>query len=99
MFIVTGATSGLGKNLASILYQRNGSVYIAARSAEKAKTTIQELKGLHPNSTGQLNYIHLDLSDLSTIKSSADDFLRRESRLDVLWNNAGVMIPSTGLKD
>jgi retinol dehydrogenase-12 len=43
-------------------------------------------------------YLHLDLADLTTIKASAQEFLKREKRLDVLWNNAGVMVPPQGSK-
>lgn len=93
MFIVTGGNAGLGKTLSSILYQRNGTVYVAARSAAKAQAAIDEIKASHPDSTGRLKFLHLDLADLSTIKKSAGDFLQQESRLDVLWNNAGVMVP------
>ncbi|KAJ0128709.1 Transposon Tf2-1 polyprotein [Fusarium oxysporum f. sp. albedinis] len=39
-----------------------------------------------------------ELDDLSTIKPAATRFLEKESRLDVLWNNAGVMIPPEGSK-
>lgn len=42
--------------------------------------------------------LKLQLDDLSTIKASANQFLSRESRLDVLWNNAGVMLPPEGSK-
>ncbi|MCJ1270706.1 hypothetical protein MMC22_010603 [Lobaria immixta] len=41
---------------------------------------------------GVLRYIHLDLADRSTIPASAGAFLAAESRLDVLWNNAGVLL-------
>jgi len=41
-------------------------------------------------------YLHLDLSDLSTIKASAQEFLSKEERLDVLFNNAGVMLGPKG---
>lgn len=95
---MTGSTSGIGKHLAAILYERNGNVYIAARSTEKAQQTIKELQENFPDSTGKLTYLHLDLSDLSTIKASAENFLQSESRLDVLWNNAGVMAPPQGSK-
>ncbi|OXV06393.1 hypothetical protein Egran_05839 [Elaphomyces granulatus] len=98
VFIVTGSTSGIGRALAGILYQRNAKVYIAARSETKAQATIDEIKQEHPDSTGELVYLHLDLNDLTTIKTSADEFLSKESRLDVLWNNAGVMVPPQGSK-
>lgn len=43
-------------------------------------------------------FLKLDLDDLTTIKASAEEFLRKEKRLDVLWNNAGVMVPPQGSK-
>lgn len=43
-------------------------------------------------------FLHLDLDDLTTIKKSAEEFLSKETKLDVLWNNAGVMIPPQGSK-
>ncbi|KUJ18111.1 short-chain dehydrogenase [Mollisia scopiformis] len=98
VFIVTGSTSGVGRELAKILYGSNARVYVAARSAEKAKTTIEAIKTESPKSTGDLLFLKLDLGDLSTVKASAEEFLRKESRLDVLWNNAGVMIPPQGSK-
>lgn len=81
-----------------LVYQRNAKVYIAARSETKARAAIKDIQAEYPKSKGQLEYLHLDLSDLTTIKASAQDFLRREHRLDVLWNNAGVMIPPQGSK-
>jgi NAD(P)-dependent dehydrogenase (short-subunit alcohol dehydrogenase family) len=96
VFLVTGGSGGIGKELVTILYQRNAKVYLAARSATKAKAAIEQIKGIHLHSTGQILYLHLDLNDLTTIKKSADEFLAHETRLDVLWNNAGVMFPPTG---
>ncbi|KAB8231691.1 uncharacterized protein BDW43DRAFT_312911 [Aspergillus alliaceus] len=95
-FIVTGATSGYGMHLVSILYQHGGNIYMAARNASKAKSVINDIKQRFPESDGQMHYLHLDLSDLSTIKHSAEQFLAKESQLHVLWNNAGVMIPPQG---
>ncbi|KAF5651364.1 short-chain alcohol dehydrogenases/reductase [Fusarium tjaetaba] len=98
VFLVTGASGGLGKLLVDILYQHNGKVYLAARSQSKTEEVIKEIKSAHPSSTGELHFLHLELDDLSTIKPAADRFLEKESRLDVLWNNAGVMIPPDGSK-
>ncbi|KAK9373440.1 uncharacterized protein V1513DRAFT_432845 [Lipomyces chichibuensis] len=98
VFIITGGSGGLGKELASVLYQHNAKVYLAARSEKKTMEVIDEIRHLHTNSTGQLLYLHLQLDDLTSIKASAQEFLSNESRLDVLWNNAGVMVPPQGSK-
>lgn len=94
VFIVTGATSGVGAELAQILYAHNATVYIAARSKEKATFTMKKIKTAETtaNSTGKLAFLPVDLSDLTTIRQAANDFLALESRLDVLWLNAGVSL-------
>ena len=96
VFIVTGSTSGVGFNLAKILYGANARVYMLARSTEKAERALNAIHTAHPTSTGHVEFISLDLSDLQTIKTTAEAFLSKESRLDVLWLNAGVMIPPAG---
>ncbi|KAJ5701449.1 short-chain dehydrogenase [Penicillium malachiteum] len=100
VFIVTGANSGVGAELAEILYAHNATVYVAARSKEKANFAIEKIKTAQSTSasTGKLAFLHLDLADLTTIKASAEEFLAAESRLDVLWLNAGVMTPPQGSK-
>ncbi|RYP10839.1 hypothetical protein DL764_000391 [Monosporascus ibericus] len=98
VFLITGATSGLGKELATILFGANAKVWLAARSSEKATRVMNEIRSRYPDSGGELQYLHLDLDDLSTIKSSTEEFLSKEQKLHVLWNNAGVMIPPKGSK-
>jgi len=77
-----------------------GGVYLGSRDEDKALKAIKEIKSSPADkaSTGQLDFLFLDLSDLSTIKSSAAVFTSKESKLDVLWNNAGVMMPPQGSK-
>jgi retinol dehydrogenase 12 len=96
--IVTGATSGVGKELAQILYSHNAKVYVGARSKDKALEVIRHIKSQFPDSAGDLVFLHLDLEDLITVKKSAEEFLTKEDKLHVLWNNAGVMGPVPGLK-
>ncbi|EMC96827.1 hypothetical protein BAUCODRAFT_34224 [Baudoinia panamericana UAMH 10762] len=96
VFIVTGGYTGVGKELSSMLYQKNGTVYLAGRSKDKADAAIADIQKAHPSSDGRVEFLKLDLADLTTIKPSVDDFLRREQRLDVLTNNAGVMTPPLG---
>lgn len=96
VFIVTGSTSGIGLSLTKILYSKNGTVYMAARSISKINSCIAEIKKEHPYSKGRLEFIVVDFNDLTTVKGAVDEFLSKEQRLDVLWNNAGIMIPPQG---
>ncbi|KAJ0423893.1 hypothetical protein BJY00DRAFT_277621 [Aspergillus carlsbadensis] len=98
VFIVTGASSGYGLLLSTILYGHNAKVYLAARNTKKIDEAVADIRAKHPNSKGTLVPLQLDLSDLSTIKKSADEFLSKESQLNVLWNNAGVMFPPEGAR-
>ena len=49
-----------------------------------------------PQSQGQLEFLFLDLADLETVASAAKSFLAKAARLDVLFNNAGIMHPPQG---
>jgi len=98
VFIVTGGYAGVGKELSKFLYQKNGTVYLAGRSKGKGDAAIEEIRKSVSSSDGHLEFLQLDLADLSTIKGSVEDFMRREQRLDVLTNNAGVMAPPVGSK-
>jgi retinol dehydrogenase 12 len=85
--IVTGGYTGIGYELSKILYQRNATIYLAGRSPSKAEKAVEKLKKEFPDSKGRLEVLKVDLGDLSTIKGSADEFLGKEQRLDVLVNN------------
>lgn len=91
VYIVTGANTGTGKELTRILYTKNARLYMLARSEEKTKAAIADIQKTVPSSTGSLNYIKLDLADLSTIKQTVQRFLDSETKLHVLFNNAGVL--------
>lgn len=73
-------------------------MYIVARSEQKATTAISSIESSSPKSKGKLGFHHLDLNDLTSVKRSANSFLSKENKLDVMWNNAGVMVPPQGSK-
>lgn len=77
-----------------MLYSKDAKVYIAARSEERAQKAIEDIKSLKPESRGALYFLRLDLSDLTTIKSAVNSFLKRETKLHVLFNNAGIQSPN-----
>ncbi|KAK9482731.1 hypothetical protein V1527DRAFT_327698 [Lipomyces starkeyi] len=90
VFIVTGGNRGVGLELVKILYSKGGTVYIASRSPTKIATEIEAIESTQTASPGHIRSLTLDLSDLTTIPTCASTFLAQESRLDVLWHNAGV---------
>ncbi|KAH7085750.1 short-chain dehydrogenase [Paraphoma chrysanthemicola] len=96
--IITGGYAGIGYHLSRRLYAKNATLYLIGRSSSKASAAIQRLKGECPSSTGRIEYIYLDLADLTTIKPAVDQFVTLEKRLDVLVNNAAIMVPPSGSK-
>lgn len=98
VFIITGGYAGVGLDLAHILYSHDGTVYIAGRSPSKATAAIDAIRASFPASKGRLEFLRVDLADLSTIQPAGAAFLAREPRLDVLTNNAGVMTPPAGAR-
>ena len=89
--IVTGANAGIGYETALALYQAGAHVILACRSHEKAEETLNKIK--EQAGKGSLETGILDLSSLASVKHFAEDFLQNHQQLDVLINNAGVMIP------
>ncbi|KAL1885818.1 hypothetical protein Plec18167_001314 [Paecilomyces lecythidis] len=96
VFIVTGGYSGVGLELCKLLYQKGGKVYLAGRSEEKARNAIAAIEALPHSEGGEVVFLSLSLDDLSTIKPAVERFTGAESRLDVLFNNAGVSNPPRG---
>jgi NAD(P)-dependent dehydrogenase (short-subunit alcohol dehydrogenase family) len=96
VFIVTGGNSGVGFELVKILYSKGGTVYIACRSPNKIGPELEEIKAAATTTPGQIKTLRLDLADLATIGPCVSAFLNQESRLDVLWNNAGVTQAAPG---
>ncbi|KUI66580.1 hypothetical protein VM1G_02093 [Cytospora mali] len=97
VYIVTGANTGTGKELTRLLYSKNAKVYMLARSEDKTSAAIADIQKAAPSSTGALTFLKLDLADLSTIKATAERFLALETKLHVLFNNAGVLSPTRQL--
>ncbi|KAF1808682.1 short-chain dehydrogenase [Eremomyces bilateralis CBS 781.70] len=94
--IVTGGYGGVGLELVQLLVQRNATVYIAGRTQSKYDAALPSLRAAFPASTSRIEFLPLDLADLPSIPAAANRFLAAESRLDVLTNNAGVMVPPRG---
>lgn len=89
-FIVTGANSGTGKEATRRLAHAGADVVMAVRSLDKGEQARADI--LRENPTARLHLAHLDLADLSSVHSFADQVADGQP-LHALINNAGVMIP------
>jgi len=96
--IITGATSGLGKEAARVLAGKNSIVIMAVRNVNKGETIAGEIRREFQNS--DMSVRDLDLTSLASIKSFAEGILKDYERLDILINNAGIMMcPYSKTKD
>lgn len=89
--IITGASSGIGFETARVLSEKNTTVIIAVRNLQKGNAARDKIKTSHPNA--DLRVMELDLSSLESVLSFTKKFNDSFSRLDLLINNAGVMMP------
>ena len=89
--IVTGANSGLGYETAKALSAKNAEVIMACRNMEKGNKAAENIRNEKQNV--KLNVMALDLSDLQSVKDFAAKFKKQYTKLDLLINNAGVMMP------
>ncbi|XP_056152501.1 dehydrogenase/reductase SDR family member 13-like [Lampris incognitus] len=87
--VITGGNTGIGKSTALHLARRGARVILACRNREKAESAIGDIKQV-TGSTDVL-YMKLDLASLKSVRSFAENFLKTESRLDLLINNAGLV--------
>jgi NAD(P)-dependent dehydrogenase (short-subunit alcohol dehydrogenase family) len=88
--LVTGSTSGIGVETARVLALGGAHVYIVARNPKKLETTKAELLKSLPQGS-QISTLTCDLADLKSVKACAETFLKQESELHILINNAGIM--------
>ncbi|KAI5826028.1 NAD(P)-binding protein [Schizophyllum commune Tattone D] len=92
--LVTGANSpgSIGYQVAQHLAQKGAKVYIGARSESKANGAIETLLKTNPSlKPEQLGSFVADLGDLKQVERAADALLEKESRLDILVNNAALL--------
>ena len=87
--LVTGANSGLGQATARVLAEKGAHVLLACRDLQKGQATLAAIQADLPSSSVEL--MQLDLASLASVQALAERVLQSEERLDLLFNNAGVM--------
>lgn len=89
--MVTGANTGIGYQTARALAGRGAHVVLACRNERKGRDAISGVMKDQPS--GSVSYLRLDLADLASVAECASRFAERHDTLDLLINNAGVMMP------
>jgi NAD(P)-dependent dehydrogenase (short-subunit alcohol dehydrogenase family) len=84
--VITGATDGLGKGIATELAPTGARLILHGRDEEKGRALLDELR---PRATGELEWRLAHFRSLDEVRDLADELLEEE-RIDVLVNNAGI---------
>src|SRR5215203_1415594 len=88
--LVTGATDGLGRRVAQELAAKGVTVLLHGRSLQRLEATLEELRS--QTGSEKVNSYVADLSSLAAVRGLADRILSEHDRLDVLVNNAGIIV-------
>lgn len=88
--VITGANTGIGKETAIDLAKRGARVIMACRDMEKGQAALKEV--VENSANENVACMKLDLSDTKSIREFADNINKEEEKLNILLNNAGVMV-------
>ncbi|HHX04456.1 MAG TPA: glucose 1-dehydrogenase [Tissierellia bacterium] len=85
--IITGATSGMGRDTAYLFAEEGAKVIITGRNEERAKQAVEKIR----ENGGEADYVIADMSDRSQLKKIVDYTLEKYGTVDILFNNAGLL--------
>jgi len=92
--VVTGANSGIGFEAAAVLAQRGAVTVLACRDTGKAERAAARLSATAPQA--KVSVVRLDLASLDSVRAAAEQIRASHELLDLLINNAGLMMPPRG---
>ena len=90
VIIVTGANSGIGYEAAREFARKGANTILACRSMAKAQAALEQIKQEIPDTPAEI--MELDLASLASVRQFSEAFKAKYTRLDVLLNNAGIMM-------
>mmetsp|Transcript_19001 Transcript_19001/g.21167 ORF Transcript_19001/g.21167 Transcript_19001/m.21167 type:complete len:424 (+) Transcript_19001:26-1297(+) len=97
VFVITGASHGIGLATAQVIADLGGHTIFACRSKEKVQPLLDDLRMKCDND--KIEFMELDLADMASIRNFATNFLQKGINLDVLINNAAIAMEPGLTKD
>jgi len=85
--LVTGANKGIGREVAQQLAAKGFHVFVGARNAKAGRKAAEEIA-----KQGKATFLEIDVADNGSVSTAAREFSDIEDRLDVLVNNAGIIV-------
>jgi NAD(P)-dependent dehydrogenase (short-subunit alcohol dehydrogenase family) len=85
--LVTGANRGIGFEVARQLARQGFRVFLGARNEKAGGAAAEKLR-----EEGEVIFLKIDISDANSIRAAAEELSRQSDRLDVLVNNAGILL-------
>ena len=89
VILVTGSTSGLGREVARRLAEDGAHVIVHGRDVSEGTGLVREIESSTP---GSARFFRADFAHLDSVRALADSVRRHYERLDVLVNNAGILL-------
>lgn len=89
--VITGGNSGIGFETSLGLAEKGAEVIVASRNTGRAEAAVSKIKQLVPEA--RISVMQLNLSDLASVRTFASEFSSIYQSLDILINNAGIMMP------
>ena len=86
--LITGANKGIGQEVARQLAAKGFHVFVGARNPKAGRKTAEEIA----KSGGKATFLEIDVDDNDSVTKAAREFSNIEDHLDVLVNNAGIIV-------
>ncbi|MEO1378056.1 MAG: glucose 1-dehydrogenase [Cyanobacteria bacterium J06635_10] len=93
--LITGATSGIGKETAKAFATEGAKVFFCGRRENLGKQVEQEIRA----SGGEATYMRADVRKAEEVKAFVDACVAKYGRLDIAFNNAGIDYPPQPIAD
>lgn len=91
--IITGATSGMGRDTAYVFAEEGAKVMITGRNEARAKEVVEKIK----SSGGEASYVIADMADRQSLDKIIDETVEKYGTVDILFNNAGLLSTSSSM--